>query len=56
MVIAMVTVRVMQMAVHQIIHVVTVGHGFMAASGTVNVARLMPGALVRRRTGARILL
>lgn len=52
----MIAMRVMQVPIHQIIHVVTVRHGLMAAAGAVNMARLVSGALVLRRTCVGVLL
>lgn len=43
----MVAMGVVQVAIDQVVDVVTVGHGFVAAARTVNVAWLMAGAAVR---------
>lgn len=54
MIVAVVTVRVVQMAVDQIIDVVTVGHGLVPAVGTMNMADGMAAAVMRRRAGGGI--
>lgn len=46
MVITMVTVRVMQVTIDQIIDVITVRYRFVTASGTVHVARVVAAAVV----------
>ena len=48
----MVTVRMMEMTVHQVVHVVTVWHGFMATPWPVDVIGVVSRANVVR--GARI--
>lgn len=48
MIIAVAVVRVMQMAVHDVIDVVAVRHGFMAAAVAVQMARFVARALMRR--------
>jgi predicted ATPase len=49
MIIAVCSVRVMQMAVDQIVHVIAMRHGFVAAAGTVNVIGWMSATVVARR-------
>lgn len=49
MIVTVVAVGMMEMAVNQIVDVVTVGHRFVSAAGTVAMAGLMPGAGVIRR-------
>lgn len=49
MVVAMTFVRVMQVVAHQIIHVIAVRDGLVAAVGTVNVPALMLAALMLGR-------
>jgi hypothetical protein len=44
MVVAVVAVRVMKVAADAVVHVVAVRHRRMAASGPVDMARLMPAA------------
>ena len=44
MVVAVVAVRVMKVAADPVVHVVAVRHRLMAASGPVDMARLMPAA------------
>lgn len=56
MVVAVPVMRVMQMTLHQITGVVTVGNGFMTAAGSVHVIFGMPCAGVIRRAGCRVLL
>jgi hypothetical protein len=51
MVIAMVAMRVMQVAVDEIIDVIPVRHGGMAAAWAMNVAGRMRAATVIRRAG-----
>ena len=46
MVVAMVTVRMVQVAVDQVVDVVTVRDGFVATTGTMDVVGLMAAALV----------
>lgn len=57
MVIAVTRVRMMQMAVYQVIHVVAVRHRFMAAARAVHVLGIVTAASVaaraRRRIGSR---
>ncbi len=50
MVVAVVPVRMMQMAVHQVIHMVPVRHCLVPASLTVHVPRFVPRTCVGRRT------
>lgn len=52
MVVTVITMRVMQVTVNEVIDVVAVWNRFMPASRTVNMIRFMTTALVRR--GARI--
>lgn len=47
-------VRVVQVAVHQVIDVVAVWHRFMAAAGAVHVLRTVTGAAVLRRAGGGV--
>ena len=54
MVIAMGTVRVVKVAVHQVVHVVTVRHGFVAATGAVHVCWFVPIADVARGACTRV--
>lgn len=52
MVVAVVAVGMVQVAIDQIVHVITVWHGFVSATGTVNMiwimrnARMTLGALI----------
>ncbi len=41
MVVTVTVVRVMQVPVDQVIHMVAVGHGFVSATRTVNMASLV---------------
>jgi len=50
-VVAVVTVREVQVAIDQIIHMVTVRHHFMPAAGTVDMAGIVTGTVVLRGTG-----
>ena len=54
MVVTVVTMRVMKMPVDEIVNVVAVGDRFVPAIGTVDVAGVMPGAIVSRRAGVRV--
>ncbi len=45
------SVRVMQVAVDQVVHVIAVRHGFVAATGAVNVIGRMTAAVVAGRAG-----
>jgi len=46
----MIAMDVVQVDVHQIVYVVAVRDGFVAAAGTVYMARLVPDTTVRRCT------
>lgn len=46
----MVTVRVVQMAIDEIVHVVAMRHGRMSATGAVHVAGFVPATAVLRGT------
>lgn len=50
----MVAVGVVQMSVHQVIHMVAVRHRLVAASGPMLVTFCMPGALMFGGAGGRI--
>ena len=54
MVVAMVAVGMMQVAVHEVIHVVTVRNRFMATRGAVHMAGRVPIAAVLRSATVRI--
>ncbi len=56
MIVAMIAVRMVQVAVHEIIDVITVRHRFMAAVGAMHVVLRVPLALVLRRAIAGIRL
>jgi len=51
----MVAVRVVQVAVHQVIHVVAVRHRFVTAASAVNVLLVVSGASMLGRAGGRVL-
>jgi hypothetical protein len=53
-VVAVVTVRVMQVAVHQVIDVIAVRHRLMAAAGAMLMRRVVGAAGVLRRAGAGV--
>jgi len=55
-IIAMVTVRMVKVAIDQVIDVIPVWHGFVPASGSVNVAGFVPAAVVIRGASVRVLL
>lgn len=50
----MVAVRVVQVAVYQVVHMVTVGHGLVAAAGAMYVAWLVPAATVGGGAGVGV--
>lgn len=54
MVVTMPPVRVMQMTIHQVIHMIPVRHRFVSAIRPVHVARFMAPARVLRRANVRI--
>jgi hypothetical protein len=54
-VVAVVAVRVMKVAADPVVHVVAVRHRLMAASGPVDMARLVPAAAMVRRAGVGVL-
>jgi len=53
-VVTVVAVRVVQVAIHQVVGVVAVGYRFVAAIRAVNMARLVSTAIVRRGAGGRV--
>jgi hypothetical protein len=53
-IVAVSAMRMMQMAIHQVINMVAMRHGFVAAVSTVSVGLLMGRAAVVRRTLLRI--
>jgi len=55
MIVAVVAVRMMEMALHQIIDMVTVGHCLVSAPGTVVMMGFVAVAMVLGRTTFRIL-
>ena len=54
MIVAMITVWMVQMAVHKIVHVVTVRDRFVATGGAVHMAKGMPIAAMLGRATVRI--
>jgi len=54
-IVAVPVVRVMKVAIHQVTGVVTVGYGFVTASGSVNVSLVVARAGVLRRAGGGVL-
>jgi len=54
MIVAVPVVRVVHMAVHQVVQMVTVRHDRMTTSGPVDVVRIMARTAVRGRTSLRI--
>jgi hypothetical protein len=55
MVVAVAPVRVVEVIAHQVVKMIAVGHGFMTAAWTVNMAGLMARTGVLRRAGIRVL-
>lgn len=54
MVVAVAVVGMVQMAVHQVVDVISVRHRLVAASGSVGVIGTMPAALVTAGAGGRV--
>jgi hypothetical protein len=50
----MASVRVMKMAFHEVVHMIAVGHGFMATLGAVHVVFRVSVAGMSGRAGRRI--
>ncbi len=46
MVVAVAVVRMVQVAIYQIVHVIAVGNGFMTAAGTMNVLCVVARAIM----------
>ena len=55
MVVAVVPVRVVQVTVDQVVHVISMGHGLVSAEGAVNMGRVVVFAGVLRRALRRVL-
>ena len=53
-IIAMVAVHVMQVTVHQIVHMIAVRNGFVTTAGSMCMTRIVATALVRRRACIRV--
>ncbi len=54
MIIAVVSVGIVEMTVHEVTGVIAVGNRFVAASGSVDVTRVLAGTGVVRRASVRI--
>lgn len=54
MVVTVAIMRIMEMAVHEVVHMVAVRHGFMAAAGPVAMIARVTAAIVGRRASVRI--
>lgn len=54
MVVAVAAVGMVQVAAHEVVHVVAVRHGLVAAAGPVDVALIVAAAGVGRRAGVGI--
>lgn len=54
MVVAVVTVRVMEVALYQVVDMVTVRHGLVAATRAVLMAGFVPAAVMGRRAADRV--
>ena len=54
MIVAMITVRMMQVPVDQVVHVIAMGHSFMSASRTVHMALVVRAATMPRCAPVRI--
>ena len=52
--VAVVAVGMMQVALDEVVDMITVRHRLVPAAGAVNMTRLMAGALVIRRAGIRV--
>ena len=46
--------RVVQVAIDEVVNVVAMRHGFVAATGAVDVSRFVAAAVVVRRAGIRV--
>jgi hypothetical protein len=55
MIVTVVAMRMVQVAIDQVIRVVAVRDGFMTAAGAVLVSALVAGTLVLRRAGGRVI-
>jgi hypothetical protein len=55
-IVAVIAVRMVQMAVHEVVDVVAVRHRFVAAAGAMDVTLRMAAAVVLGRTVGRVLL
>jgi len=55
-IIAVIAMRMMQMPVNEIVHMITVGHRLMSTIGSVLMARFMPAAIVCGSAGLGIFL
>lgn len=55
-IVAMIAMRVMQVAIDQIVDVITMWHGLVPASRSMHMAGLMAGALMRRRAAIGVLV
>ncbi|WP_168175672.1 hypothetical protein [Pseudomonas sp. PA15(2017)] len=55
MVVAMVAVRVMQVSIDEIVHMIAMGNGLMAAARSMHMIRSVSATLVIRRAGIRVL-
>jgi hypothetical protein len=53
-IVAVVTMRVVQMAIHKVVHMVTVRHGFVTAPWSMTMIGFVLAALVLRRAAIRI--
>jgi hypothetical protein len=53
-IVAVISVRVVQMAVYQVIHMITMGHLGVATTRAVNVSLFVSAAVVCRGTSIRV--
>jgi hypothetical protein len=56
MVVAMIAMRMVQMSIHQIVHVIAVGHSLVTTARTVDMPCRMAATLMLGRTALRILV
>jgi hypothetical protein len=50
----MIAMRVVEMAIHEVVHMVAMGHLCMTTTRTVDMTRVVPGAFVTRRASVGI--
>ncbi|OJU27739.1 MAG: hypothetical protein BGN89_09950 [Alphaproteobacteria bacterium 64-6] len=56
MVVAVITVRMVQVAFDEVVNMITMRHGFVSAAGPMHMIRCVPGAAMVRRAPVGILV